>query len=98
MCIHIFFQFLVGDQEWILGKNCFGGYIKTAFDGESRKNVDKAKADCAEACDELTKCQYGVFYWTSGRQVCYLHNEKCVEQNKDGKFGDHWSYRVYVKQ
>ena len=88
---------LGGDDEWKIGKTCHRGHLATAFqidveNGDSGKDLDTAKADCAAACDARDDCKFAPLYWTQNKQTCYLSNENC------GDFDDHWAYQTYVKE
>jgi len=97
-----------GDNSgWIDGKICSytvepEDAIFSTFSGDTLKDLETAKNDCAEACNNKPECKYANL-WSTDRtmgnaneiQYCYLStNEEC-----DGgkKIVDYWPCHLYTK-
>ena len=99
----------LGDNSgWIDGKQCSytlepEDSIFSTYSGDSPKDLETAKKDCAEACDNKSECKYANLYWTDKPnedlvivQYCFLStNEQC-----DGgkKIVDCLPCNIYTKQ
>ena len=98
----------LGDNSgWIDGKICSytvepEDAIFSTFSGDTLKDLETAKNDCAEACNNKPECKYANL-WSTDRtmgnaneiQYCYLStNEEC-----DGgkKIIDYWPCHLYTK-
>ena len=71
--------------------------------GDTLKDLKKAKNDCAQACDDKPECKYASLFWIDNTieewiqvQVCYLSTNEQCENGK--KIDDDWAYHLYTKQ